>query len=50
MDWLKPMTHLDGQRLSVSDHSAQLDHRLHLRDSTLNALVNHTLPGKQKHR
>lgn len=50
MDWVKLMIHLDGQGLPVSDHSAQLNHRLHLRDSTLDALVNHTLPEKQKHK
>lgn len=50
MDWVKLMVHLDGQGLPVSDHSAELDHRLHLRDGALNALVNHTLPEKQTHR
>lgn len=49
MDWVKLMIHLDGQGLSVSNHSAQLNHRLHLTDSILNALVNQTLPEKQKH-
>lgn len=48
MDWLKLIIHLDGQGLSVSNHSAQLNHRLHLRDSVLNALVNHTLPEKKR--
>lgn len=42
------MIHLDGQGLPVPDHSAKLNHRLHLADSALNALVNQTLPEKQK--
>lgn len=43
------MIYLHRQGLPVSDHSPQLDHRLHLRDGVLNALVNQTLPVKQKH-
>lgn len=49
MYWVMLMIHLDRQGLPVSDHSAQLNHRLHLGDGILNALVNHTLPEKQKH-
>lgn len=43
------MIHLDRQGLPVSDNSAKLNHRLHLGDSALNALVNQTLSEKQKH-
>lgn len=45
-EWIKLMIHLDGQSLPVSDHSAELNHRLHLRDCALNALVNQILPEK----
>lgn len=41
------MVYLDGQGLPVSDHSSQLNHRLHLRDGTLNTFVNQTLSVKQ---
>lgn len=40
------MIHLDGKGFPVSNHSAQLNHRLHLRDRALNALVNQTLPER----
>lgn len=46
---VKVITCLDGHGLPVSNHSAQLDHRLHLRHSTLDALVNQTLSEKKKH-
>lgn len=45
---VKVTTYLDGHGLPVSNHSAQLDHRLHLRHSTLDALVNQTLSEKKK--
>lgn len=45
---VKVITYLDGQGLPVSNHSAQLDHRLHLRHSTLDALVNQALSEKKK--
>lgn len=45
---VKVITDLDGQGLPVSNHSAQLDHRLHLRHSTLDALVNQALSEKKK--
>ena len=48
VNWVRLMIYLDGQCLPVSDHSSQLDHRLHLRDSVLNALVNQTLPVNQR--
>lgn len=38
--------YLDRQGLPVSDHSAQLNHRLHPRDGAFNALVNQILPVK----
>lgn len=40
------ITYLDGHGLSVSNHSAQLDHRLHLRNSVLDALVNQMVSEK----
>lgn len=43
------MVYLNGQGLPISDHSAQLNHRLHLRDGTLDALVDQTLPVTQRH-
>lgn len=45
---VKVITYLDGQGLPVSNHSAQLDHRLHLTHGTLDALVNQTLSEKKK--
>lgn len=45
---VKVITCLDGHGLPVSNHSAQLDHRLHLRHSTLDALVNQTLSENKK--
>lgn len=45
---VKVITCLDWHSLPVSNYSAQLDHRLHLRHSTLDALVNQTLSEKKK--
>lgn len=41
------MIYLDWQGLPVSDHSAQLNHRLHLRDGALDAFVNQILPVRK---
>lgn len=48
MDGVKALTHLDGQGLPLSDHSAQLNHGLHLGDGALDALVNQTFPEEEK--
>ncbi len=43
------VSHLDGKGLPVSDHTAQLDDRLHPRHGALDALVNQRLPDKHTH-
>lgn len=45
---VRVITYLDGHGLPVSNHSAQLDHRLHLGHSALDALVNQTLSVKKQ--
>lgn len=41
------LTHLDGQGLPLSDDSTQLNHRLHLGNRALDALINQTFPGRK---